>query len=111
PLLREAPVVGRMGMVEPDVRSGSHQISARSQDAMDLAHRAPRVVAMLEHLRAQHEIEALRRKTGLLRGADEISARTWGEIERANGIAASRQQVSVRRAVAAEVERKSTGRL
>ena len=57
PLVRPAPVVLRRGVVHLDaVRRGEHA-SAGSGHAVQLAHRLRRVVAVLEHLRAEDEVE------------------------------------------------------
>ena len=60
PLVRPAPVVDRRGVVPLDsVRRGEHAAPG-SGDATKLAHGLRRVVAVLEHLRAEHEVEARR---------------------------------------------------
>lgn len=54
---RKSPVVCGVGMIEPHLRHRPEEISARSNNAVELLHRAPWVYAVLNHLGADDEVE------------------------------------------------------
>jgi hypothetical protein len=72
---REAPVVVRRLVRRPHARHGEDQASTRAQNAHRLAKRALRTWHVLEHLRGDHNVEALIRDGNCLGCCHEGAAR------------------------------------
>ena len=104
--MRPAPVVLGRGVVHLDaVRRGEHA-PAGSRDAPQLAHRLRRVVAVLEHLRAEDDIEArvldrqrLDRPAQLGNGVlDDVDADVLARVLREEGVVRLRAAAHVEQA-------------
>ena len=64
PLVRPAPVVNRRGVVPLDAVCGCKHPPARGRHAAELTDGLRRVVTMLEHLGAEHQVEGSRPRPG-----------------------------------------------
>ena len=103
-LVRPPPVVVRGGMVDLyPVRRGKDAPTG-SGDAVELGHSPARVFTVLEHLRAEDNVEPAAVERYVLDGSDDIGCRSGNNVEADILVCNAREEGKVRLDAAADVQ-------
>ena len=109
-LLREPPVVRRMGMEEPDVGNGEEERSPGLQDSPHLPECLDRPRHVLQHLGAEDEVEHGIRQARPLGRTEVVRPGLLANVQGLHPIAERLQLLAVGAPVGAEIQSSGPGR-